>query len=493
MAHGLAVIGRDGIFNYFDLDSASRRVASALLEGRDDLEEARVAFLVTPGCAYPAIQRGIWRAGGVAVPLAVTHPPAELDYVIRDSGASVVIADAAAAGALEPLAHGAGARFLLSADALQAAPAAVPAHIGASRRAMIVYTSGTTGRPKGVVSNHATIGAQIASLVGAWEWTPADRLLLALPLHHVHGIINGLGSALAVRATCEIRPFETEAIWDRLASGKITVFTAVATIYHRLIASWEAASPAVQRVRSAGARRLRLMMSGSAALPVQTFERWREITGHRLLERYGMTETAMILANPLHGERRAGFVGAPLPGVEVRLIDETGAPVPDGAPGEIEVRGPGVFLEYWQRPEETNAAFHDGWLRTGDIGEIDRAGYITLRGRQDDIVNVGGFKVFPEEIERVLASHPCISDVACVGIEDPRGLAGSVVHACVVAAPGSERVDDQELRDLASTSLEPYKVPHSFEWVTQLPRTPSGKLLRGIIRERLKHSVNEDE
>ena len=231
-------------------------------------------------------------------------------------------------------------------------------------------------------SADATIGAQIASLVSAWEWRPSDHLLLTLPLHHVHGIINGLGSALAVRATCEICRFEPEAVWDRLASGDITVFTAVPTMYHRLIASWDAAPPDVRRARSMGVGRLRLMMSGSAALPVQTLERWREISGHTLLERYGMTEIGMALANPLDGDRRPGFVGTPLPGVDVRLVDEDGAPVADGEPGELEVRGPTVFSEYWQRPDETRAAFRDGWFRTGDVARARERLVSTARPHQ---------------------------------------------------------------------------------------------------------------
>lgn len=330
-----AIVGPDGTFSYEELELASERVASALVDGREELEQARVAFLVPPGCAYAAVQHGIWRAGGVAVPLALSHPPAELAFVLRDSGASIAVADPSMAATLAPLASASNVRLMMTTTAMAAPLSPLPTHIGAPRRAMIVYTSGTTGRPKGVVSSHANIGAQIAALVEAWEWTPRDHLLLSLPLHHVHGIINGLGSALAVRATCEMLPFEPEAVWNRLTSGEITVFTAVPTIYHRLIASWDAASPEVRRRRSEGVRRVRLMMSGSAALPVAMLERWREISGHTLLERYGMTEIGMALSNPLHGERRPGSVGLPLPGVEVRLVDEAGGPVGNGSPGEL--------------------------------------------------------------------------------------------------------------------------------------------------------------
>src|SRR5687767_3110815 len=363
-----AIVASGRSYSYEELDAASRRVAGALLGDNEDLKQTRVAFLTAPGFAYAAVQRAIWRAGGVAVPLAVSHPPAELDYVIRDAGASVVVGDAAFRATLAPLARAARARLVIAEDALLAAPADGLPHLGSNRRAMIIYTSGTTGRPKGVVSTHQIIGAQISSLVSAWGWSPSDRLLLVLPLHHVHGIINGLGCALAIRATCEmLYPFEPSRVWQRLASGEITVFTAVPTIYHRLVAAWDAAPPEQQRAWADGARGLRLMMSGSAALPVRLLERWQAITGHTLLERYGMTEIGMALSNPLAGERRPGCVGVPLPGVDVRLVDDQGAEVPPGTAGELEVRGANVFLEYWRRPEETAQAFRGDWFRTGDL------------------------------------------------------------------------------------------------------------------------------
>ena len=329
------------MFSYYDLARASACVAGELTGDRDDLQEQRVAFLVPPSFAYVVVSRGIWLAGGIAVPLAVSHPPAELEHVVRDSGATIVVGGGRQAEALQAIAESAGARFIRTADLLAGderrgqvsdhagATRSAIADLAAERRAMILYTSGTTGRPKGVVITHANYRAQVASLVAAWEWTRDDRALLVLPLHHVHGIVNVLGCALAAGAACEILPqFEPEAAWARLASGEITVFSAVPTIYRRLIQSFDAAPPGLQRARAAGCRRVRLMMSGSAALPVQTLERWREISGHTLLERYGMTETGMILSNPLHGERRPGFVGTPLPGVEPRIVD-----------GEIDVRG----------------------------------------------------------------------------------------------------------------------------------------------------------
>jgi malonyl-CoA/methylmalonyl-CoA synthetase len=481
-----AIVASDGVFTYDDLDDASKRVAGSLLADNEDLNQTRVAFLVHPSFAYAAVQRGIWRAGGVAVPLAVSHPPAELEYVIRDSGASLVVADEASAPALAPLTRAARARFVTVDEALHAGIADGLPHLGSNRRAMIIYTSGTTGRPKGVVSTHQIIGAQIASLVDAWRWTPADHLLLVLPLHHVHGIINGLGSALAVRATCEIpSSFDAEHVWERLASGEVTVFTAVPTIYHRLIASWDSAPPEVRHRRSEGVRGLRLMMSGSAALPVKTLERWREISGHTLLERYGMTEIGMALSNPLIGERRPGCVGTPLPGVEVRLVDEAGNEVQAGTPGELEVRGASVFLEYWRRPEETSAAFRDGWFRTGDVAVVEEGSYRLLGRTSVDIIKTGGYKVSALEIEEVLRMHPAIAECAVVGVSDEDW--GECVSAAVELRDGAT-LSLGDLQQWAKPQLAPYKIPRALQHVSALPRNAMGKVVKpevaGLFKSR---------
>ena len=480
----VAVVAGGRSYSYGDLDRASRRVAGTLLDGSVDLDQARVAFFVQPGFEYVAVQRGIWRAGGVTVPLAISHPPPELEYVIRDSGAAIVVADTSSADVLAPIAAAAGTRFIATDAAIAGAEAAVLPHLGAPRRAMIIYTSGTTARPKGVVTTHANIGAQIASLVEAWEWTPADRLLLALPLHHVHGIVNGLGSALAVFAACEIlEAFDAAKIWSRLASGEVTVFTAVPTMYHRLIAAWDAAPDDIRRSWSQGARRVRLMMSGSAALPVQTLERWRDITGHTLLERYGMTEIGMALSNPLRGERRPGVVGQPLPGVDVRLVDEAGHDVAEGAAGEIEVRGPGVFGEYWQRPDETRAAFRDGWFRTGDMAVIESGAYRLLGRTAVDIIKTGGFKVSALEIEEVLRQHPSIAECAVVGLADPEW--GERVAAAVELSP-SGGLSLADLQQWAKEHLAPYKVPRALHVVTALPRNAMGKVVKPDVARLFK-------
>jgi malonyl-CoA/methylmalonyl-CoA synthetase len=462
----LAIVAADGVFSYYDLAQAAGRVASELMRGADDLEEARVAFLVPPSFAHVVVSRGIWMAGGVAVPLAISHPPAELEYVVRDADASIVVGSGRHADALQSIADATGARFIRTPDLIATdadhRPAIEPSP---DRRAMILYTSGTTGRPKGVVTTHGNMAAQIASLVQAWEWTRSDCALLALPLHHVHGIINVLGCALASGASCEILPqFETEPAWERLASGDITVFSAVPTIYHRMIQSWDAAPPAVRRARSDGCRNVRLMMSGSAALPVRTLERWREITGHTLLERYGMTEIGMALSNPLHGERRPGLVGAPLPGVDVRLVDS-----------EIEVRGPGVFLEYWRRPGETRDAFHHGWFRTGDVAVIEDGSYRILGRQSVDIIKTGGFKVSALEIEEVIRAHPAVLDCAVVGLPDSEW--GERVSIAVELKPGAA-LSLEELQAWTKPRLAPYKIPKALRCVPALPRNAMGKVVK---------------
>jgi malonyl-CoA/methylmalonyl-CoA synthetase len=295
----------------------------------------------------------------------------------------------------------------------------------------------------------------------------------------VHGIVNVLACALWSGAVCEMLPaFEAEPVWERLTSGEPTLFMAVPTIYRKLIAAWEAADSSRQSRWSAGAARLRLMVSGSAALPVQTLARWREITGHTLLERYGMTEIGMALSNPLHGERRAGSVGAPLPGVEVRLVDEQGVAVADGTPGEIEVRGGNVFLEYWGRPDATREAFRDGWFRTGDVAVLEGGAYRILGRTSVDIIKTGGYKVSALEIEEVLRTHPAIAECAVVGVADPEW--GERVAAVVELQPGRE-LDLASLKGWAREQLAPYKIPRQLRVVAALPRNAMGKVTKPDI------------
>jgi malonyl-CoA/methylmalonyl-CoA synthetase len=401
-----AIVEPQGSYTYNDLLEASARVAAALLAGRADLAEERVAFQVAPGFSWVATQWGIWRAGGIAVPLPQTAPRTELEFYIDDTASSTVVFDAVAASLLSPIAAVRNLRAFSYDQLLAGQPAELP-QVSGTRRAMILYTSGTTSRPKGVVTTHANIAAQISTLVEAWEWSADDRIVLCLPLHHVHGIINVLSCALWSGAACHMFPrFDAAAVWDSIASGKVTLFMAVPTVYAKLIAAWECTVAERGANLSHACGKLRLMVSGSAALPVSTLERWKEITGHTLLERYGMTEIGMALANPLRGERVPGSVGAPLPSVEVQLVAENGEPVAPGTAGEIEVRGPSVFAEYWGKPEATREAFRDGWFRTGDTAVVENGLYRILGRTSIDILKTGGHKVSALEIEEALREHP---------------------------------------------------------------------------------------
>ncbi len=461
--------------SYAELLEHSARVAGGLLEGRADLDGATVAFLTPPGVDYALVQWGIWRAGGVAVPLCVSHPRPELQHVIADSRAAVLVGHPALLSALEPIAAERGA-LLLSTEQLRAHAVAPLPRVEPERGALLLYTSGTTGKPKGVLSTHAILAAQIQSVVQAWEWSERDRILHVLPLHHLHGVLNLLCSALWTGACCELLPrFETARVFERLASAReLTLFMAVPTIYAKLIEAFEAAGEAQRAAFAAGCRRLRLMVSGSAALPVATLQRWREISGHTLLERYGMTEFGMGLGNPLHGERRPGYVGAPFPGVEVRLVDEHGRAVGDSEPGQLQVKSAGVFQGYLHRPDATREAFtEDGWFKTGDVALREQGCYRILGRESVDILKTGGYKVSALEIEETLREHPAIRECAVVGVPDP--VWGQRVAAAVVLDPNAE-LTLESLRDWGKARLAPYKLPTLLRILTELPKNALGKV-----------------
>ena len=479
-----AVVDSHGEFSYLDLLDASSRVAATLLAGREDLGEDRVAFLIPPGFQWVATQWGIWRAGGIAVPLPLNSTTPELEYLIDDSGSSTLVFDASTAVLLAPIAAARGIRALPYEHMLASHAAELP-EVTTERRAMILYTSGTTSRPKGVVSTHANITAQIMSLVEAWEWSGDDRILLCLPLHHVHGIINVVSCALWSGATCHMLPrFEANAVWDHIAGGRLTLFMAVPTIYAKLITAWEAASPVRRENLTQACIKLRLMVSGSAALPVSTLQRWKEVSGHTLLERYGMTEIGMALSNPLRGERIPGSVGTPLPGVEVQLVGDNGKPVPPGTPGEIEVRGPNVFAEYWRQPNATRDAFRDSWFRTGDTAVAERGVYRILGRTNVDILKTGGHKVSALEIEETLREHPAVAECAVVGVPDPEW--GERVSAAVVLKEG-ESLNLSSLRTWAKELLAAHKLPSRLRVLDTLPRNAVGKVVKPALVEMFQN------
>jgi malonyl-CoA/methylmalonyl-CoA synthetase len=508
---GPAIPATERTHTYADLLDASARVAGSLLSiraaGADDrktrsgedlasgggLDGARVAYLVGPGFAHVAVQWGIWRAGGIGVPLSPHHPAPEIAYFLENARVSAVIADPVHAATLDAAAGARPAPRLATADALGGSAAdSIPR--SEDDGALLLYTSGTTSRPKGVLLTHANLRAQVESLVAAWEWTSRDRILCFLPLHHVHGLVNVVTCALWSGAQCGFLPaFDAETVWRRIAGGDLTLFMAVPTIYHRLIRAWREAPADRREAGAAGCARMRLMVSGSAALPIRTLEEWREISGHTLLERYGMTEIGMALSNPVRGERRPGFVGTPLPGVEVRLVNEAGAPVgekdPDaplgqGEPGEIEVRGPGVFRAYWGHPEATAAAFRDGWFRTGDLAVREAGSYRILGRTSVDIIKTGGYKVSALEIENVLLEHPGVRECAVTAVADPEW--GERVVAAVVGDPDGP--DPAALRDWARARLAAYKVPREILRVDALPRNAMGKVVKTELRRRFEET-----
>ena len=509
LAHRVAVQDGRRSYTFGDLLQSSRRRAHVLLGGRDDLNCAPVAYLGLPGFDHVVTQWAIWHAGGMAVPLAPSHPAPELARMLADARPALLVADEdlrdRAKEAVESAAAIAWAADREQEDPLSielvtpedldrrsdeiagtaglepiSSPGELP-DVDSARRALMVYTSGTTGQPKGVVTTHANLEAQITTLVDAWEWTPQDHLLHVLPLHHIHGIVNALCCPLYAGACCEFHSAsDVPSIWDRLAGGEVTLFMAVPTIYRRLIAAWEGADVAQQERWSGGAQQLRLMVSGSAALPIETLERWETITGHRLLERYGMTEIGMALGNPLHGERRAGTVGQPFAGVEARIVDERGAPAAAGEQGEIEIRGPQVFSEYWRLPAVTEAAFSaDGWFRTGDEAIIDDDCWRIVGRRSVDIIKTGGYKVSALEIESRLREHPAVADIAVVGVDDEDW--GERVCAALLAKPGVE-LAVEDLDAWCKERLAAYKVPKQFAFLNDLPRNAMGKVLKLELR-----------
>lgn len=469
VAHGerLAIVDPAGQWTFARIDDDAVRLAGALAVNRGD----RVAVLCTPGHDMVTAILACWHAGAVAVPLHPPNPDAELTYVLADSGAAVIVASPAHRDAAARLADAVGIRLMDAAAGglvLRSSPRL-------EQPAVMIYTSGTTGRPKGAVHTHGSLAAMVDGMIDAWQWSSADRTVLVLPLNHVHGLVNVTLTALAVGACCEAPGgFDAAAVWERLSSGAVTVFMAVPTVYARLTAEWEASDDVTRSRWSAGAEGLRLMVSGSAALPVSTLEQWRRLTGHTLLERYGMTELGMVLSNTID-RRVPGHVGEPMPDVDVRLVDETGATVPDGEAGELHVRGPQVFAGYWERPDATAEAFVDGWFRTGDVGVHEPGGYRLLGRLSVDIIKTGGEKVSALEVEEVYRTHPGIADCAVVGLDDIEW--GQRVAIAVVPAVG-QAPDGDTLRAWGKECLAAAKVPSRFAFVEDLPRNTLGKVVK---------------
>ena len=476
----VALVEGDKAFTYAQVDSRIGQFARGLLAGRSDLEEARVAFLIPAGVDYVTALHGVWRAGGIAIPLNVASAESEWEHCLTSAGVTQVIADEQTLGAVEGLCSRLSIPVATvsntQTDSLSPLPKLSP-----TRRAMIVFTSGTTSKPKGAVTTHGNIAAQIETLIAAWEWQADDAIPLFLPLHHVHGIINVLSCALWVGATVHAMPkLDLTALCAQVAADTFSVFMAVPTIYVKLIDHLETLEDQGVEAICEGFANMRLNVSGSAACPVEVFEEWRDLTGQMLLERYGMTEIGMALSNPYRGERRPGYVGQALPDVTVQLVDEEGEIVTgEGTPGEIRIQSPTVFLEYWGNREATADSFSDGWFCTGDIAVIED-GYYRIMGRSSvDIIKSGGYKLSALEIENTLLAHPQIAEVAVVGIKDRTW--GEAV-AAAVALKGDDDMTLDALKGWCDGKLSSYKVPKQLRVVDALPRNAMGKVLKPSLK-----------
>ena len=493
----------DGVrYSYDDAWRRSGAVA-ARLAARGVVRGARVAVMAEKSPAVVLLYLACVRSGVVFAPLNPGATPHEVSLLLSDLDPALVVTDALLARLAPPEdAPGASGSSFADADC------------GPEDTAAILYTSGTTGRPKGAMLSHRNLATNAAALIGAWRFSSDDVLLHALPVFHAHGLFVALNCVLGSGASMEYLPrFEVDGVVAAL--GSCTVFMGVPTYYTRLLAH-----------AGFGARdcsSMRLFVSGSAPLPRSVHEEFLARTGHSILERYGTTETLMLTSNPLDGERKPGTVGLPLAGVEIRVLDaETNEPVGKGVVGEIEVRGPGVFSGYWHRPggaaggpaggqpppaappappegaqpaptapaggQPVPAApdpaemFREGFFRTGDLGRLDDDGYLELLGRSKDLVISGGLNVYPKEVELVLDAIEQVAESAVIGVPDPD--LGEAVVAFVVARPG-HLPDAAGLREAARRRLAGYKVPKRIEFIDALPRNAMGKVAKAELRDRL--------
>jgi malonyl-CoA/methylmalonyl-CoA synthetase len=478
-------IARDarGETTWRDSIAAADRVAAALLDGRRSLEGERVALLVTPGADFLACMFGVLRAGGCLVVLSPLHPPPETAYFCADAHVRTVIASPELAERVAFL--GPERRIVTTLALLAPRSASIAAEPAGDDPALQLYTSGTTGKPKGAVITHANLAKQQELLAEAWAWSADDVLLHMLPLHHLHGLGIAMLTAVGAGAATHFQPFDPRAAWEAMPGA--TVFMGVPTIHMKLLAALDGADAATRARWTAGARSLRLITSGSAALPVTVGERWRAITGAYPLERFGMTEIGVGASNPLGPEgRRPGSVGRPLPTVGTRVVGDDGR---DAESGELWISGPCVFTGYQDRPEATREAFvdHAGerWFKTGDTVAREPDGYLRILGRTSvDILKSGGYKLSALEIEETLREHEAVAEVAVVGVPDP--LWGDRVVACVVAHAGRENeCAEDRLRGFARERLAAYKVPKQVVLMTDLPRNAVGKVIKPELLKKL--------
>lgn len=424
--------------------------------------------------------------GAVFLPLNTAYTDAETQWIVDDAAPSLVIRDPSRTtlpGAHRSLALDAAGKGTW-ADAVAAGHGGPGEHcvFGPTERrsddlAALLYTSGTTGRPKGAMLSHRNLASNAGVLVEQWGFGPTDRLLHMLPVFHAHGLFVATNTVLVAGASMTwLARFDLDALFG--AMPDVTVVMGVPTHYSRMLSD--------DRLTRESSARVRLFVSGSAPLLASTHQSFEEATGHRILERYGMTETVMITSNPLVGDRRAGTVGPALPGVDVRIVDDEGRTMSAGAVGAVEVHGPNVFSGYWNRPDLNETEFSsDGFFRTGDIGMLDADRYLWLIGRAKDLIITGGLNVYPIEIEEVLDALPGVAESAVIGVPDPDF--GEAVMAVIVGKPG-EAFDTESLRDAARERLAVFKVPKQFHIIDVLPRNAMGKVEKAKLRAMFHES-----
>jgi malonyl-CoA/methylmalonyl-CoA synthetase len=475
------------VYSWRDLDRASAMLAN-LLRALNLPPDSRIAVQVDKSVEAMLLYLATLRAGYVYLPLNTAYQSAEIEYFIGNAEPAVVVCSGKNFGWVSKIAFKAGTRhvFTLNDDRtgslLERASHHSDRHEIAPRAAgdlaAIIYTSGTTGRSKGAMLTHGNLLSNARVLKEYWGWKGRDVLIHALPIFHVHGLFVAIHAALlGASKMIWLDKFDPKMVVSKLPQA--TVFMGVPTLYVRMLAE-----PGLDRE---AARAMRLFISGSAPLLIETFNAWRERTGHTILERYGMSETVMLTSNPYDpadGERRGGTVGFPLPGVEVRVHAEDGADLPRGEVGNIEVRGPNVFKGYWRMPEKTQAEFTaDGWFKTGDVGKIDEHGYVTIVGRSKDLIISGGYNVYPAEVEAYINELPGVAESALVGVPHPDF--GEVGVAVVIPKPGAQ-LDGESIVSALKSRLANFKIPKRCFVAQELPRNSMGKVQKNVLREQHK-------
>ncbi len=470
---------------YGELDARAAQMAYAMAQAGAKPGD-RILVQVEKSFENVAAYLGALRGGFVYVPLNAAYTNEEVAYFLRDAEPSLFICDPARQADLAPLANDAGVRTVLTLDSdgvgsLRSAADNAPSQVKVQARhpddlAAILYTSGTTGRSKGAMLSHGALQANAVALNALWEFRQTDVLLHALPVFHIHGLFVALHTAML--SACEILFLPKFDVADtRRALTRASVMMGVPTFYTRLLADAD--------FHKDDAAHMRLFISGSAPLTEETFNAFHERTGHRILERYGMSEAGMISSNPLHGERIAGSVGFALPGVDIRVTDNDGGVLPADTPGNVEIRGDSLFSGYWRMPEKTKAEFRNGWFITGDIGAIDGAGRLTLSGRAKDLIIAGGYNIYPKEIEALLDAAPGVAESAVVGVPHP-DMGEGVIAVFVGDA-------ELNLLENAIEALARFKRPRKFFRVDVLPRNAMGKVQKQVLRERYAATFTLDE